>query len=152
MYISRRTPLNIVSIGLELLKKRNKNGTLTSEELDELLDYCVVATDAGVNILTDLLSYEKISSNAFTLELVETRLLSLILAKLNPFLLHASQKDIQLNILRNLDSADPLASVYVLVDPNKIAQVLRNLVSNALKFTPAGGVIDISVALIESDK
>ena len=40
-----------------------------------------------------------------------------------------------------------LANKTLHVDPNKFAVVIRNLVSNALKFTPKGGVVTVSLAI-----
>jgi len=37
----------------------------------------------------------------------------------------------------------------VTADKHKLAQVIRNLVSNALKFTPAGGTVDVVVLVQE---
>lgn len=54
------------------------------------------------------------------------------------FAAEAKQKDIQIN----LTGADPA----VFADQDKISQVVVNLLSNALKYTPAGGMIELALA------
>lgn len=57
------------------------------------------------------------------------------------FVAEAGQKDIQIN----LTGADPA----VFADQDKISQVLVNLLSNALKYTPTGGVVELALAEAE---
>jgi two-component system, sensor histidine kinase and response regulator len=57
-----------------------------------------------------------------------------------------NQQADQLNIKLNYQSSDFLGDTMVAVDFNRFSQVLRNIISNALKFTTSGGVIDVRVA------
>jgi signal transduction histidine kinase len=50
-------------------------------------------------------------------------------------------------ILRPSTTLADLEASTVLVDEHKIAQVVRNLVSNALKFTPSGGKVTVTAGL-----
>lgn len=56
----------------------------------------------------------------------------------------AKALDLQLMFRNGVDS-----SVFVLIDCNKMSQVIRNLVSNALKFSHPGGKVIVSVELLE---
>jgi signal transduction histidine kinase len=46
---------------------------------------------------------------------------------------------------------DLLTTVKILADEHKLAQVVRNLVSNGLKFTPANGKVAITVSLFQKE-
>ena len=43
-----------------------------------------------------------------------------------------------------------MSSITLDVDKNKLAQVMRNLLSNALKFTPPGGVVKVQVSKVQA--
>ena len=46
-------------------------------------------------------------------------------------------------------SDSQLAALVLFVDVSKIAQVVRNLVSNGLKFSPRGGTVAVDVAVVD---
>jgi len=100
--------------------------------------------EAAIGILNDLLAYEKIESGAFQLH--ETIMLASVLFKdcLAEFKLQADEKSIRLNFV-NLLPPHLCEMLYVYVDKKKIKQVVRNFMSNAIKFTPPRGTVTISV-------
>ncbi len=67
------------------------------------------------------------------------------------FTLHtqARRGGVTLNVSLAVGSEVALQDLCIFVDTNKIAQVVRNLVSNGLKFTPNGGTVDVTVSVIE---
>ena len=50
-----------------------------------------------------------------------------------------------------MDSSVPLSDLTVSLDENKFGQVITNLIGNALKFTPRGGQITLSVTHLEAE-
>ena len=137
-----RTPLNIAVAGLDILhrtcSKRSSHGDSDElEMLEEIMDSCKVA----VTILDDLLSYEKISTGALQLERAHVKVAKIVRQAAALFRIQARGKDISLKVLDNDDVINEFTEVEV--DAGKITQVLRNFISNAIKFTPEGGVVQV---------
>jgi hypothetical protein len=168
-----RTPLHAVSMGLQLLQnemvkftcprssKDNQTHKPVEDQLqDKLTDWSVLSEDilsntlSAVDVLNDLLNYDKIEAGTLHLELTVIPIWKLIEDTASEFKLHAKKKNI--NYLldfsslvdpANADSKSVLAKGLfrdvkereVVGDAMRISQVLRNLISNALKFTPEGG-------------
>ena len=51
-----------------------------------------------------------------------------------------------------VENEDELRDISIYADANKIAQVIRNLVSNGLKFTPHGGRVEVILSVEENGK
>ena len=68
---------------------------------------------------------------------------------LNKYLLHqAREKEVNLKVEIESSVNDDLAVYAVNLDKSKFTQVIRNLMSNALKFTPKGSTITVALKLI----
>ena len=61
----------------------------------------------------------------------------------------AYQSRVTLTLKRDEASAASLESLMLEVDDNKIAQVVRNMVSNGLKFTKPGGTVTVNVSTLD---
>ena len=97
-----------------------------------------------LSIIFDLLDIRKIEVG-MPLELVRVSLKSLLDDSYEAFHQMAEQNQIRLSILMADDD------VMVRVDENRIKQVIRNLLSNALKYTKSGGDVLLS-AVVEEDR
>ena len=60
--------------------------------------------------------------------------------------MQADNADLQLMLPNAADTAD-LNYPCVKIDTQKISKVLRNLISNAIKFTPRGGTVTVSLCI-----
>lgn len=114
----------------------------------------------AVSILNDLLNYDKIESNTMTLELGQVCMSELLEKTVNQFRIQAINAKIDLRLdchdlpvsFETSDvelgcktpSVSSSTNVAVYGDHIKLAQVIRNLVSNAVKFTPPNGSISIT--------
>jgi CheY-like chemotaxis protein/anti-sigma regulatory factor (Ser/Thr protein kinase) len=89
----------------------------------------------------DLLAYEKISSGVLALDKTFVNVRYLVESTLAMFKIQARAKSITMLVLENEDVIQD--STYFEVDSGKMCQVLRNFISNALKFTPENGAVRI---------
>ena len=130
-----RTPLNAIAGYAELLRM-GLRGPVTPEQVDDL-DRITRSERALLSLINDILNFARLEAAEvqFASERVPLRaLLSDIEALVAPQL---SAKKLSLRV------GDCDESVAALADSDKVRQILLNLVSNAVKFTPAAGAIAI---------
>lgn len=145
---NNRTPLNIAVVGLDVLQ-RTRRGRLmhASREDEELIEEIKDSCKIAVTILDDLLTYEKIDSGILALDISAVNVNSLIRSTAALFNIQARGKNLRLKVLENRDAIDE--ELEFEVDAGKIAQCLRNYISNAIKFSKEGGVVLINAFEIE---
>ena len=155
-----RSPLNVAIAGLEILKA-DLEAAGVSRAIRNLLEDVSFASNTAIEILNDMLQYEHIDSGSFKLELAVVALDNLFLGRLEAYKFMASNKSIILSIEDHADvsglprdieigdiSSTPhdeigAVSSVLYIDKFRVEQVLRNLVSNAIKFTPENGRITL---------
>lgn len=128
--------------------------SLLQEKIEGLLsltDDLTVNTESAVNVLSDLLNYDKIESGTMELDCLPTNFWILIEKATKAFEIQAKQKNVTINLILERDSdelesgqCEKLSKLRVMGDELRLVQVLRNLISNALKFTPSEGKITLS--------
>jgi signal transduction histidine kinase len=156
-YISHelRTPLNTAFLGLKLLTSELKTSEdpRDVERYDTLCDVNMSCM-AAVDILNDLLCYEKLESGILELHRENIVVEPFLRNCISMFSVQAKECDVTITMLTSATHEDdarspddtcvssPISSLdTVFVDKFKMDQVLRNLISNALKFTPRGGAV-----------
>ena len=139
--------MNIAMIGLSLIEHKLNTMPLgtTSDYLLSLTKDVQESCKEAVKILTGILDYEKLGAGLMKLEQNWLNPFSFILAAVKPSMLLAEDKGIKLDLKPNFSAHRDGWVVHV--DETKMSQVVRNYVSNALKFTPKGGSIDIVTRL-----
>jgi len=132
-----RTPLNGLVGMIDLLR-----GTEMSETQQRYANLAHDAADALLDVINDILDFSKIEAGKVEVEKLEFDLHKVVedlTELLDPV---AAKKGLVLSCCLHSDVPRCLIG-----DPNRIRQVLTNLVSNAIKFTAAGSVqIQISMA------
>jgi PAS domain S-box-containing protein len=131
-----RTPMNGV-IGMTEL---TLNTSLTAEQR-EYVEMAKTAADSLLVIINDILDFSKIEAGKLELEATDFDLDPTVDGMLKTLAVRAHTKGLELVY----DSAPGVPDALV-GDPNRLRQVLVNLVGNAVKFTDRGEVI-VSVAL-----
>ena len=111
------------------------------DDVLELEMSCATAID----ILNNLLTHEKLKGGLQQLEHTFELPIFFIESTLRPFELQASHKRIELIVMTSMTELDRalFSTRLIRVDEKKLAQVVRNFVSNAIKFTPDGGKVEI---------
>lgn len=132
-----RTPLHGIIGALDLLSD--------SQLSDQQQQYVATAnTSAQIlqAIISDVLDFSKIEANKLALNPTSTSLFKLCRTIEQILQDEIEQKQLQFSI--EFDSAVP---ERLLIDQNRLSQILLNLCSNAVKFTPANGLINLSCSL-----
>ena len=132
-----RTPLNTV-IGFAKLISEYKRRQLSGEQIVEYADLIRDAATHLLTVINDILDISKMQSGKYTLDAREVELPEIVQVTLASFAHNAA--DLGVSIESTIDPAVPT----VRGDPAKLRQVLNNLISNAGKFTPPGGSVQVS--------
>ena len=100
------------------------------------------ASNASLEVINELLEFEKLAAGLMTLECVPTMILPFLQQVMKQHLLPARNKSISFE-LEPSSLISPTLTVNV--DPMKLVTVFRNLFSNAIKFTKKDGRVTIRV-------
>jgi CheY-like chemotaxis protein len=128
-----RTPLNSVLILSQQLAE-NADGNLVPKQVE----FARTIHGAGADLLhliTDILDLSKIESGTVTVEVEEVQLSGLIDAVSRQFRHEAERRQLAFNV--RIDSS---IGRNIVTDAKRLQQVLKNLISNAFKFTEHGSV------------
>ena len=126
-----RTPMSGVISAADLALKED-----LSPKLERYLHIIHSSAQSLLGIINDVLDFSKIEAGKMDLETQPIQLADVIAGVVLPFSAKADERGIEL-----LVDVDPRAPRAFKGDPLRIQQVLRNMLSNALKFTASGGTI-----------
>jgi signal transduction histidine kinase len=135
-----RAPLINIQGYLQLLNEKE----LDSPQRPAIEHDLLVATNSTMEMLTNLLQWSRSQMEGPTVNLATINLLNIIKSTLDMAKTQADKKGIDLNY-----TIDP--GVTVVADKDMLQLVVRNLISNAIKFTPPGGIININTQLIQHE-
>ena len=125
-----RTPLNGVIGMLDLLTASKLAG-----KQEHYVSIARSSANSLLSVINDILDFSKIDSGYFELEKIDFELRELIESTVDQFAFRAHEKQLEMNceIHQNVP-------FFVKGDPERLRQILINLLGNALKFTEAGEV------------
>ena len=132
-----RTPLINIKSYLELLNTND----VDSADRPGLERALLKSTNNAMEMLSNLLHWSKSQMEGPYVHLLDVNLLKVLLTTLEMEKIHASKKDINLSF--NIPS-----QLIITADVDMLQLVVRNLISNAVKFTPNGGLITVEAQLI----
>jgi len=128
-----RTPLNSVLILSQQLSE-NSDGNLIPKQIEFARTIHSAGADL-LNLITDILDLSKIESGTVTVEAEEIELPGLVEAVARQFRLEAERRELAFDV-----DIDPNIGRTIVTDSKRLQQVLKNLMSNSLKFTEEGNV------------
>ena len=134
-----RTPMNGI-LGMTELAL----GTTLDARQREYLGIVKSSADALLNIINDILDLSKIEAGQFTVERLPFALRPVVDAAIQLMSVQARDKGLTLSW-----ELAPEVPEIVLGDPNRLRQVLLNLLGNAVKFTASGGV-DLEICVTQA--
>ena len=131
-----RTPLTSIFTWSQLLKR----GPVTPEKLSRGLDTIYKSARAQGQLINDLLDIARIQSGKLSLTLTETEPVEVVKAAIESLRLLAEDKKITIEIF------DGNKIGRVRGDPARLQQVIWNLLTNSIKFSPEGSKIEVHIA------
>jgi len=130
-----RTPLNAILGFAQVL--RDKPLLLKKEKAQRYAENIITSGNSLLNMINDLLELAKTQAGKIELHIGETSVADLLENLLSQFSLITKKKKIKIKLIVQPDM--PL----VVTDVGKVQQILYNFLSNAIKFTPERGRIEI---------
>ncbi|EOR95559.1 membrane protein, putative [Arcticibacter svalbardensis MN12-7] len=127
-----RSPLNNIHSYLEIISQIQ----LPGDERQTLENDLLKTTENTQQMLSNLLSWSSSQLEGFNVKLQNTRLNDALSTTFKVQKNIASQKKIDLDIQLDPDAC-------ILADPNMLEVIVRNIINNAIKFTPSPGKITI---------
>ncbi|MHC4543505.1 MAG: sensor histidine kinase [Planctomycetota bacterium] len=138
-----RTPLNAILGFAQVL--RDKPGVLKKEKARRYAENIITGGNRLLNMINDLLDLAKTEAGKMELHIEKTSVKQLCKALIASFSLLTKKKKIKVKLLTE-NNIPPL-----MTDAGKIQQILNNFLSNAVKFTPQRGKIEIRASLLQDE-
>ncbi len=136
-----RTPLNGIVGFTQLLKETEVNA-----EQAEFITTIEQSSANLLNILNDVLDLAKIKAQKIELEAIAFDPIESFESAVESYAAKSAQEDIDFNIF-----VDPTLPTQLIGDPTKVSQVIVNLISNAIKFTPKHGEVSVKIEKLSEE-
>ncbi|MHC4310147.1 MAG: sensor histidine kinase [Planctomycetota bacterium] len=138
-----RTPLNAILGFAQVL--REKPGILKKDKAQRYAENIITGGNRLLNMINDLLDLAKTEAGKMELHIEKASVKQLCKALIASFSLLTKKKKIKVKLLadKNIPS--------IMTDAGKVQQILNNFLSNAVKFTPQRGKIEIQASLLPDE-
>ncbi len=136
-----RTPLAQIRGYTDILDALNEQGMLDQEQIGVMVGNVRKATERTEELIAAMLDMSQLDVNAMDLRFAQAAPESILRMAIEPLTEHVKQRKLTLSArgLRGLPA--------IHCDMQRLVQAFRNLLTNAIKFTPDGGRIDITAKL-----
>src|SRR5439155_26891925 len=131
-----RTPMTSIIGWVQFLR----SGECTAEELSEALHMIATSAQLQKRLIDDMLDVSRIVLGKFQVDLYPTHIAAVVEAAVTTARPDAAERGVRLSA--EIERGDDL----VAADAGRLQQVIGNILSNAIKFTPSGGQVDLRLA------
>lgn len=141
-----RTPLTQIQGYADLLREMGERNLLDPQETINIIASLGQASQRMAEVITSMLDVSQIDVDSMDLNFVEVTLSSVLKLAVEPYAeaIHERKQTLTARGLRNLP---PIYGDY-----KRLVQAFQNLITNAIKFTPDGGRIDIEGQVCERNE
>ncbi|HEY9713569.1 MAG TPA: HAMP domain-containing sensor histidine kinase, partial [Chroococcales cyanobacterium] len=129
-----RSPISAVHAILTMISE-GVIDIATERGRDRLVD-AKISTERVIDLVTELLDVDRSRAGKLVLDLEEVNLSAIVARSIETLEVVAKQKGLSL--------VNSTVDAVVLAEEGRLAQVLSNLMSNAIKFSPAGTTVEVS--------
>jgi PAS domain S-box-containing protein len=136
-----RTPLNAMRVWVHLLRR----GEVPPDRIDSALEIIERNTTAQVRLIEDILDVSRIVSGKLRLQYLPVDVRRVVAAAADMVRPLAASKNQEIVVATDDQPA------LVFGDNQRLQQVVTNLLSNGVKFTPAGGTVSVAVVVADDD-
>lgn len=136
-----RTPMNAIVGYSQLMKKE-----LTNPKLIHYQEMIEQSSKLLLSIINNVLDMARVESGKMELDENYEVIGNISQLVCSAFAAEASRKNIELNIVVNVENK------HIIVDSTKMQEILSNLISNAIKYTSAGGYISSCLTLMDRER
>lgn len=133
-----RTPLTSIKGSLALILAKDK-GQLT-QQMHQLLQISSNNCERLIRLINDILDVEKMESGKLDFKMIKINLRNLIEHSVEETQAFADKYNVQLKVNTPIE-------VYIHGDYDRLIQVMTNLISNAVKFSPPQGTVSIEIKM-----
>lgn len=135
-----RTPLSAIKWTLKILLDEDA-GAVTPEQRD-LLSKGFESNERMIALINDMLAVDRLESGKIKYNFVPVQFEELVQDMIRSLLTLATQKNIRVEF-----SSPQVPLAKIKIDPDKMRDVLQNLIDNAIKYTKNEGVVTVGVAM-----
>lgn len=139
-----RTPLAQIRGYTDILEAYNDQGMLDAEQVSTMTANLRKATDRLDRLIADMLDVSQLGLDAMDLRFASTTVDSIFKQAVEPLIESINQRRLQLTA-RGLKALPRIEA-----DSQRLVQAFRNIVVNAVRYTPDGGQIDVTGSLVKN--
>ncbi len=140
-----KSPINSIESLLKVIAE-GYTGELDSKTL-HMIKKAIVKTSEARNLITDLISYEKYSKESKSIKKEELEVCAHLMVVTNSFQTIAANKNISLSL-----KLPKKVKLFAETDKAGLELVLKNIIDNALKYTPESGKVTVKLIILEKEK